>query len=762
MRYLLTVALLTLFSVLTAQNQPRWKGYFSYNEVRDFSQSPGRLYAGSQNALFTYNNSTSEVRTYNTIDGLPSEDLTAIYHSAATNKTLIGYETGLMVVLNENDGTVLRVVDIINKQIPPNIKKINQFTEVDGMLYISCDFGVVQYNLSTLQFGDTYFLGAVTSELVVHQTAALDGFIYAATQTEGIRRGDLSNPNLIDASQWQQLNTGNYAGIAEFEGNLFALSVTGQVLRSINGLSFFPFGPTLSLPVKDIRTGGGYLIITSINAVYVYDEDLILMRVIRNTDFAETNIVFNCATVVGSDIFAGTQTEGVIRIPITNPTAYHYLTPDGPLRNNIFSINAESSNLWAVYGGYTYNFDPNPLIFMGASKYNSETGWKYIPFNELGSAPNLVRVTVNPSNENKVFISSYSGGLLELENDVLIKHHIQNNSGLQSLGGTAYTDIRVEQSAYDKNGNLWLSNGLMTDAIRVLRSNGSWNSYEIADYVTDYFDSRFGRLSIDKNGTKWFSTLSDGVVGFNENAPTPVRVLSKDGNGNLPTNRVQVTAVDKRNQLWIGTSDGLRVLSGVDRFMNDGQPLSANPIIITEEGLGQELMSDQFITDIVVDGGNNKWIGTLDAGVFHVSGNGQETLHIFNSSNSPLPSNTINDIDINPATGEVFFATSKGMVSFRGDAISASDDLANVIVYPNPVRPGFIGTVKISGLTDRATVKITDIEGSLVYEAISQGGTVEWDTTAFGRYRVASGVYMIFISAEDGLETKVKKVMIVR
>jgi hypothetical protein len=41
-----------------------------------------------------------------------------------------------------------------------------------------------------------------------------------------------------------------------------------------------------------------------------------------------------------------------------------------------------------------------------------------------------------------------------------------------------------------------------------------------------------------------------------------------------------------------------------------------------------------------------------------------------------------------------------------------------------------------------------------------EGGTIEWDTTAFGKYKVASGVYMIFISAQDGIETKVQKVMI--
>ena len=102
------------------------------------------------------------------------------------------------------------------------------------------------------------------------------------------------------------------------------------------------------------------------------------------------------------------------------------------------------------------------------------------------------------------------------------------------------------------------------------------------------------------------------------------------------------------------------------------------------------------------------------------------------------------------------------MISFKGVATGANDDLSNVYVYPNPVRPTYSGTVKVAGLLDKANVKITDIEGNLVFETTSEGGTIEWDTTAFGKYKVASGVYMVFISAQDGGETKVKKVMIIR
>jgi ligand-binding sensor domain-containing protein len=190
--------------------------------------------------------------------------------------------------------------------------------------------------------------------------------------------------------------------------------------------------------------------------------------------------------------------------------------------------------------------------------------------------------------------------------------------------------------------------------------------------------------------------------------------------------------------------------------------LTTAPIIILEDGLAQELMYEQTITDIVVDGANNKWIATAGAGAFLVSPDGQNTLFHFTKENSPLPSNNINDIAIDSQTGEVFFATDKGMVSYKGTSTEAAGDLSKVYVFPNPVRPNFDGDVNISGLTDEANIKITDIEGNLVYETTSEGGTVLWDTRAFGKYKVASGVYMIFISSEDGTETKVKKVMIIR
>jgi ligand-binding sensor domain-containing protein len=355
--------------------------------------------------------------------------------------------------------------------------------------------------------------------------------------------------------------------------------------------------------------------------------------------------------------------------------------------------------------------------------------------------------------------------LLKIENDVPKILYNQTNSGLESLiinpPNPTYIDVRINGAAFDKSGNLWLNNSLIQKGLKVFKANGQWQSFSLDGILSKSIGTSMGRLIIDKNSTKWWCTNTDGLISYNESINKFKKITFGSDKGNLPTTDVRAIAVDNRNQLWIGTTKGLRILSNVSSFLTEDQ-MTTNPIIILEDGLAQELLYEQFITDIVVDGANNKWIGTADSGLFLVSPNGQETKYHFTINNSPLPSNTINDIDINNITGEVFIATTKGLISFKGIATSANEDLNNVYVYPNPVRPEYEGTVKIAGLSDRATVKITDIEGNLVYETTSEGGTIEWDTTAFGKYKVASGVYMIFISAQDGIETKVKKVMIVR
>ena len=199
---------------------------------------------------------------------------------------------------------------------------------------------------------------------------------------------------------------------------------------------------------------------------------------------------------------------------------------------------------------------------------------------------------------------------------------------------------------------------------------------------------------------------------------------------------------------------------------------------ILEDGIPRELLEQQYISDIEVDGANNKWVATIGSGVFYFSPNGQQTIHHFTKENSPLPSNNINDISINYSNGKVYFATDQGLVSYNTGSTSSSENFSNTYVYPNPVRPEFnteSERVKITGLTQNVNIKITDIEGNLVAEAQSNinsryrnfnleidGGTAFWNGKNLRNRLVASGVYIIMLSDLDSYETKVLKLMIVR
>lgn len=750
---------LLLIQFCVAQSKLSWQGYFSFNEIKDISESATSVFAASENALFSKNTATNILKSTTTVDGLSGQTISAVYYSEAFKKTIIGYENGLMILINDVDGSILKVVDIINKQLPANTKKINHFMEDNGLVYVSCDFGIVQFNLKTSQFGDTYFIGDNGAEISVKQTTLFNGFIFAATSS-GIRKADKTNANLIDYNQWSLVNGGNWSSVETLDTELIAINDSGYIHR-FNSNTFVGF-LQLPQPAVDTRAKNHNLFVTTANTVYVYNNQMVLNRQISNSQVLDNTLNFSCATAVGNQIFIGTKEKGLFVSSLNNVATFENNTPAGPARNNIFAIDAGSSVLWTVYGDYDVSYNPYPLDNYGISRYNA-SGWLNIPYSEVYDAKSITRVLVNPNNEKQVYASSFFSGLVKVENDVPNFLYNEKNSGLESITteGPNYIDVRINATAFDKSANLWVTNSRIKNGLKVLKTNGQWGSYAMTSIIDNAEEENYSSIAIDRNNVKWIGTLKSGVVGFNESANTFKKMTFGVDAGNLPIADVRALALDTKNQLWIGTTKGLRVLSNVSSFQSESQ-LKANPIIITEDDLAQELLYEQFITSIAVDGANNKWIGTADSGVFMVSPNGQETKYHFTINNSPLPSNYVNDIKINAKTGEVFIATNKGLVSFNGIATEANDDLSNVYVYPNPVRPNYNGTVKVAGLIDKANVKITDIEGNLVYEITSSGGTIEWDTTAFGKYKVASGVYMVFISAEDGGETKVKKVMIIR
>ena len=776
MKKIVTI-LFTIFfaSAYAQQNNQLWGSYYSYNNIVDIAQSPNRVYGAADYAMFYQNLASNELKTITSVDGLKAETITCAYHSPTYNKTLVGNSNGLLLVINP-DNTIVSRVDIIEETtVQANKKRINHIFEHEGKAYISTDFGIAVFNLATSEFGDTFYLGPNGAEVSVKQSAVHNGYLYAACgDNAGLRRGALTNPNLNDFSQWQQYVPGNWRYVVNHEGTLLIVDFTNIFRVDNSGNALFVGGA--GGEVLDFRSSGGYLISTVVNNIKLYNAQLQQQATINIIPGETTPTPFSCATVVNDRLFIGTQGKGVFTTFLST-LSFSNITPNGPQRSNIFSLEKTNNALWAVFGGYSVYYEPD-YSEHGISKL-TDKGWITIPYTEIldkneGQPVNsLSDIVAKPSNQEEVYAASFHSGLVKVVGDEVQEVYNQSNTnnngseGLQSLiipttppnPPSTYRSTRINGLTYDQEGNLWMTNSRIDKPLKVMKPNGSWQSYSFEDAMPNTFDGEYGKMAIDKNGTKWVPSINAGLIAFNEKYNNRLAVIGTENN--MPSIYARCVAIDNRNQLWIGTDRGLRVLRGVDRFLTD-EDIDVNEIIIIDDGLAQELMYEQFITDIKVDGANNKWIGTSTAGAFLVSPDGQQTLFHFTKTNSPLPSNTINDIEIDPATGEVFFATDKGMVSYQGTSTKASDDLSKVYVFPNPVRPGFEGDVNISGLIDKANVKITDIEGNLVYETTSEGGTVLWNQRAFGKHKVASGVYMIFIASEDGAETKVKKVMIVR
>ncbi len=757
---LLYILLIGLFSIsLQAQDfSDEWTGYFSFANVGDVSEGNGRLYAASENAVFIFSTIDGSIITRSTINGLSGNRISSIYYSEAFDTLLIGYENGIIDIIVSNSENVITVVDIFNRlSIPPSRKSINHFTEFNGFVYISTGFGISLYDLGSLEFDDSYFIGDNGSQLNITQTTIQDEFIYASSTDGGVRRAIVNNDNIIDFNNWTTVTLGSFQGITSLNQTLY-LANGNQLLRSTNGLTFLGF-QQFQQGITDLEVNDDILSVTTPNSVQLFDSSGVSIE--SHTDLIEFDSPYSASVVFAGSIFLGTRGNGVARIPINNQGEITQLLPNGPLLNTPFNIEAVANELWVVYGEYTISYNPFPLTREGISHLTIQQGWNNIPFDDVLEATDLSYISVNPQNPSQVFVSSFQSGLLEINEDVPTILYDENNSSFTGIGANG-SGVRLNGSTFDREGNLWVTNSRVPNIINRLSPGGQFTPFSFEQGLPNAIEALgIDDIVIASDGRIYIGTSSEGVAGFDPNTGEFGQLVGEEEAGNLPNNDVRALALDRNGTLWIGTRRGLRVLFSPSSIFTDPQA-SANAIIILEDDIPQELLNDQVVTAIVVDGANNKWVATADSGVFQFSPSGQETIFHFTEDNSPLPSNNVQDLAIDPQSGTIYFATTEGLVSFDGTTTGPAEDLENVVVYPNPVRPTFNGEVTIEGLTARTNVKITDLLGNLVHEENTIGGNITWDTRAFGRHKVASGVYLILITGPEALETQIAKLMIIR
>lgn len=778
--------LLFLLGALTLSNGQStttgsWEAYFSYNSIKDIEIGSDIIYAASENAIFTYDPYTNSIETITTIEGLSGDYITTIKYSENYNLLMIGYETGLMEVYDLNTNTVLKVVDILNQiTIPPNNRRINDFYEFDNLVYISTNYGISIYDMQSLEFGDTYYIGFNGTQTRVHQITLNNNEIYAAT-SDGLKKANLNNPNLIDFQFWQTPFLGDFLSVISIADQVFTIK-SDNILYAVNDNSL---SPVLSFtePILRLEPNENNFSIITANKVYYYQEDLSLLSSYNNSP--DLNTTFTTSKIFNDIIYIGTLGSGMLKTSNNSNDLYEKIIPNGPLRNNPFSLHFGYGDLWVTFGDYDEDFNPNPNREYGFSflENNIWTNVSYDSIQQNIEKPvyNLNAIAINPVNSDQVFISSFQHGLLKFEKNNSLELLDDTNSALQSLvlAGSNYKSIRVSDLKFDNQGFLWSLTSLVEDPLKKFNlTTNQWQTYSFSSIIDDPIldENGFGPLVIGPDGTKWVGSYRNGVIGFNDNGNLIRQIVGEDV-ANLPINHIKSLALDNNNILWIGTYKGLRILYNTSNFFTE-DVITTSPIIFIEDGLPKELLELQFITAIIVDGSNNKWISTVDSGVFYLSSDGQNTIYHFTKDNSPLPSNGITSMAQNQNDGTIYFGTNRGLVAFKAGGSSPSNSLEDAYAYPNPVRPGFnieIDKIKIKNLSENINIKITDIEGNLVAEAQSNtnlrfkgynlaidGGTAYWNGKNLADRTVASGVYVVLISDLNTIETNVLKIMLIR
>lgn len=785
--------ILSLFLVLSSfltfsqDYSSQWEGHFAYLNISGIGSTEDGIIASAENAVFNHNTSNQLTKTTSTINGLSGETISSFYYSNTYKTSIIGYDNGLLEIISE-DNEVTTIIDILNKtNIPPDTKKINHIYEYNGVVYLSCDYGISVYDIANLEFGDTYYIGNSGEQITVNQTTIKDDYIYAATASNGIKRAQYTDSNIIDFNLWTSVNslpTNNWNTIVNLNNTLYGITSSNTLydITNLNSIITYPNA------ILDHRISNNNMLVTSNLNVYAYDNAATLINTISFLPEHGSN--YTCATVKDNNIYIGTQFHGVLDISLSSNELNTTIQPNGPLENSQFAIQAANEEVWLVYGDHSISFNPYPLEQKGYSHLVNNS-WQNTPYSEVLGAQSIVDIAINPFNKDQVFLSSYFSGLLEVNNNLPTTLFDESNSNLKSLCEVFNCngiDIRVGRSVFDSNGKLWMTNNLTFQPLKVYDiPNNTWTSYNFSPIISTTTPQNdeigFSNIVIDQNNTKWIGTHRNGVIGFNESLGSNSTKNITLATGNMPSDKVTALSLDKDNNLWIGTLQGLRVLYNTNNFFNTANP-QAQQIIILDDGIPKELMFGQYITDIEVDGSNNKWLSTFDAGVFYISSDGQETIYHFTKDNSPLPTNYITDMSIDKTSGKVYLSTPKGLVAFKGLSKEASNDLDNVVIYPNPVRPnhvrnllGYSATdiskgIKIEGLTENINMKITDISGNLVAEAntstrsgnisVSEGGFAIWNGKNFNNSIVASGVYVIMITDLDSSDTTIEKVMIVK
>ncbi len=706
-----------------------WRMHLSYDNMHSVAISNNEVYAATEIGVLVFNKQDNSLTTYTKVTGLTSAGITDIEYDESGKQLMIAYEDGNIDLIQEN--TVINFSRLKDLNEIVGSKKINHIAIHNSFAYLSTDYGVVVFDLDNREVKETWRdLGTQGKNLSIVKSIIYNDSIALATH-EGILVGSL-NDNLLDYNNWKRFDTGDLKDTVEsigyFNNNIYAALNNKGLYQCRNG-NFVTANLLVNATFRSLEGSPQSLTI-------VADENLWSLntegQLIQIADDAIVSPVHAVADNNGTFWIADSKNGMVSNVG----GDFNSYLPNGPTTQNAFRLKFNNSKIYALPGGFTQS----GLLQNNNGDINIfEDGvWRSLNVSSTD-------ITDAVSFNNNLFISSFGDGLLQLAPDGSVVIYDETNSPLENLKpeGKAVYVTTLKNS----NLGLWVANYGSDRPLHLLKNDNTWQSfsfnYALAKHPLN--------LEVDLFNNVWMSIdplQGGGIIVLDPETGVNTWISDVTGSGALPNKSVRSLALDRDGNMWVGTD------AGVSYFFSDMED-AIKPIFEN-----RFLLKDEKINSIAIDGGNRKWIGT-ESGAWLFNPTGELMVNHFTIDNSPLPSNKINDIEINHDTGEIFFSTDKGIASYRGDATSSDLKFNDVKIFPNPVTSNFSGTVGINGLATDAIVKITDVSGKLVFQGRANGGTATWNVQDSKGRRPHTGVYLVFASSDDGSESMVGKIAVI-
>lgn len=758
-----------------------WETLLSYYNTVKVAESNNYVYAVAKGAdttsgkeeeggsLFSYGKEDNSIKFYSRQDGISDQQIKLIRYNPDVNTLLIVYANGNLDLLD--DKGFYNLPHLLNSS-SVKVKTINDIYFYKEFAYLSGEFGIMVVNMKKKEITDTYKLN-----LKIYSSCIKNNELYAVTDKGAVIKGVLTD-NLLDINNWKTYpvnidSKDTIRQITLFQNTLcYRLQKKGIYYQKEDGT----VSPILEdTAILNMKVENDKLIPFTANKAYICSSFTAKETVNTGTinDISSLKDKNTYWIAAGKESLKGIKKDNNQYGVIFSDTITANI---GPKRNLCAYMTVDNQQLYVTGGGRwatrNWNFGTVMIYNNGTKK------WFNLDENEVIKKANIAFsditcIAIDPKDNNHYFVSNWGEGIFEFENNIFVKRYGENNSPL--VADKSY--VRVDGLCYDKNNNLWMSHSnSQSGGIKVLKPDGTWSSFgsELNEF------SLIDKVLITSRGKKWVNAPRAGkgkdvgiyILDDNNTLDDPsddteryyTTFINMADKKNIPTNGFYCMAEDKSGNIFVGTGNGILICPpSVVNNTPQSETISASRVVRTaDDGTLGYFLDGEQVNAIAVDGGNRKWIGTEGSGIFLVNEDASETIENFTTDNSPILSNKIQSIAIDPVSGKIYIGTANGIISYQSDATEGSESYSDVYAFPNPVRPEDRDQVTIAGLMEDSNVKITDLGGNIIYQGKSNGGQLTWNCRNRSGKRVATGVYLVFAATLESKESVVTKIMVVK